>query len=83
MSNEPLRLVDSTRRRFLGHVTSGLGAVGLMHLLGGSASASPHNWQAGLGQTHHRPKAKRVLQIFCPGAVSAMDLWEYKPSLEN
>ena len=28
-----------------------------------------------------RPKAKRVLQIFCPGAASHIDLWEHKPSL--
>ena len=83
MSNEPFQLADLTRRRFLGNVYSGLGGVGLMHLLGGAASAEQPAWQAGRGQTHHQPKAKRVLQIFCPGAASAMDLWEYKPSLEK
>jgi len=30
---------------------------------------------------HFTPKAKRVLQIFCPGAASHMDLWDYKPML--
>lgn len=83
MSNEQLRLVDFTRRRFLGNVTTGLGGVGLMHLLGGVAASEQATWQAGRGQTHHPPKAQRVLQIFCPGAASAMDLWEYKPSLEK
>ncbi len=38
-------------------------------------------WQAGLGQTHFPARAKRVLQIFCPGAASHMDLWEHKPAL--
>ena len=32
---------------------------------------------------HGRPKAQRVLQIFCPGAASHMDLWEHKPELEK
>ena len=76
-------LTELTRRRFLGNVYTGLGGVGLMHLLSGTASAEQAAWQPGQGQTHHAPKAKRVLQIFCPGAASHMDLWEYKPSLEK
>ena len=83
MSNEQFQLAELTRRRFLGNVYSGLGGVGLMHLLGRAAAAEQPAWEAGRGQTHHAPKAKRVLQIFCPGAASAMDLWEYKPSLEK
>lgn len=83
MSNEQFQLAELTRRRFLGNVYSGLGGVGLMHLLGRAAAAEQPAWQSGCGQTHHAPKAKRVLQIFCPGAASAMDLWEYKPSLEK
>jgi uncharacterized protein (DUF1501 family) len=76
-------LANLTRRRFLGNVYTGLGGIGLMHLLSGTASADQTAWQPGRGQTHHAPKAKRVLQIFCPGAASHMDLWEYKPSLEK
>ena len=30
---------------------------------------------------HFEPKAQRVLQIFCPGAASHIDLWDYKPEL--
>jgi hypothetical protein len=33
--------------------------------------------------THFAPKAKQVLQIFCPGAASHIDLWEHKPMLEK
>lgn len=39
--------------------------------------------QAGTQQTHFAPKAKRVLQIFCPGGASHLDLWDYKPELEK
>ena len=35
------------------------------------------------GVPHFAAKAKQVLQIFCPGAASHMDLWEHKPALER
>ena len=35
------------------------------------------------GQTHFPAKAKRVIQIFCPGAVSQLDTFDYKPELEK
>jgi len=76
-----------SRRRFLGNVTSGLMGVGLSHLLGidslGGQSPVQANWKPGQGMTHLEPRAKRVLQIFCPGAASHMDLWEHKPMLEK
>ena len=31
--------------------------------------------------THFSPKAKQVLVIFCSGAVSHVDTWDYKPEL--
>lgn len=71
----------------LGSVTTGLGGIGLWSLLSKEATAreaeSPQPWQPGRSQTHHGARAKRVLQIFCPGAASHMDLWEHKPSLEK
>lgn len=77
-------LVEMTRRRLLGNVTTGLGGIGMMHLLQGAFGEQQSTaWQPGKGQTHHPAKAKRVLQIFCPGAASHMDLWEHKPSLEE
>ena len=79
----PTRLVDLTRRRFLGNVYTGVGALGLIHLLNSSGHGAKSSWSAGAGQTHHAPQAKRVLQIMCPGAASHMDLWEHKPSLEK
>ena len=76
-------LAALTRRRFLGDVTTGLAGVGLLHLLSQRAIAGNAAWQPGRSMTHHLPKANRVLQIFCPGAASHMDLWEYKPALEK
>jgi hypothetical protein len=32
-------------------------------------------------RTHHPAKAKAVIQIFCPGGLSHIDTWDYKPRL--
>ena len=81
------KLEAYSRRRFLGNVTTGLMGVGLSHLLGSESlmaqKAASKAWRPGTGMTHLKPRAKRVLQIFCPGAASHMDLWEHKPMLEK
>src|SRR3954468_9584902 len=66
------------RRGFLSQALSGLTGVGLATLLHRDLRA---DWQPGSSTTHFAPKAKRVLQIFCPGAASHIDLWDYKPEL--
>ncbi|MCU0876011.1 MAG: DUF1501 domain-containing protein [Pirellulaceae bacterium] len=86
-------LVDRvlSRRGFLNDVYTGLAGIGLAHLLGGELSAADTTpgsdssvaWQPGLGRTHFSAKAARVLQVFCPGAASHLDLWEHKPALEK
>ncbi len=75
-----------SRRGFLSSAYTGLAAVGLTGLLSGelfgrtaAAAVAP----ARGGVPHFAPRAKRVLQIFCPGAASHMDLWEHKPDLEK
>lgn len=83
MSKTALDLSLLSRRNFLGNMYTGLAGVGLMHLLHNRAQADQSDWQPGRGMSHFPPKAKRVLQIFCPGAASHMDLWEYKPALEK
>ncbi len=70
--NSPL---DQTRRRFLGQMSTGLTGVALSRLFA-AEGATPKG-------THFAPKAKQVLQIFCPGAASHIDLWEHKPLLEK
>jgi hypothetical protein len=82
-----------SRRGFLSDTYTGLAGIGLASLLmsetrgddasaEGSSSSSPV-WEPGRGRTHFAPRARRVLQIFCPGAASHMDLWEHKPLLER
>ncbi|KAB2646026.1 MAG: DUF1501 domain-containing protein [Verrucomicrobia bacterium] len=83
--NRQTSILNLTRRRFLGQMTTGMTGVALAQLFGdeflprllagGAAGA--------LRQPHFAPKAKQVLQIFCPGAASHMDLWDYKPMLEK
>jgi len=63
----------TSRRQLLSSTLTGLAGVGLASLLAPSASAQT--------LPHFRPKAQRVLQIFCPGAASHIDLWDHKPEL--
>ncbi len=68
---------DQTRRHFLGKMPTALAGVGLTGLL-------QRDLLAGRAMAPgYQPKAKRVLQIFCPGAASHVDLWEHKPELER
>src|SRR3954468_18824622 len=71
-----------SRRGLLARVPTALAGVGLLSLLGDDAAAAD-GWQPGRGLTHHPAKVKRVLQIFCPGAASHLDLWDHKPALEE
>jgi hypothetical protein len=85
---EPMTTLD--RRTFLGDVHRALAGIGLASLLTGESRATeaaagvvPASFQPSVGQTHFPAKAKRVLQIFCPGAASHVDLWDHKPELEK
>jgi uncharacterized protein (DUF1501 family) len=70
------------RRDFLNNAFTALAGIGMLDLLRREgAAADNEGWQPGVGVTHHPAKAKRVLQIFCPGAASHIDLWDYKPEL--
>jgi hypothetical protein len=75
-----------SRRGFLDDVFTGLAGIGIAGLLGDDLRAegvAPGEgpWQPGQGRTHFPARAKRVLQICCPGAASHIDLWDYKPAL--
>lgn len=70
-------LID--RRGFLSSAFTGLAGVGVASLF--SRDARADDWIPGSDKTHTEPKAKRVLQIFCPGAASHIDLWDHKPEL--
>jgi Protein of unknown function (DUF1501) len=68
-----------SRRNFLSKTSMGLGAAALSSLL-------PHQTQASggvLGKTHFPAKVKRVIYLHQSGAPSQLDLFDYKPKLEE
>lgn len=75
------------RRAFLAETATGLGGIALAQLLGNHAVAAPLRPVINPAQphaaraTHFTPKAKNVLVIFCSGACSHVDTWDYKPAL--
>ncbi|MEK6235597.1 MAG: DUF1501 domain-containing protein [Planctomycetales bacterium] len=75
------------RGQFLSHCAAGLGSIALAHLLsqdGILASAKPRIDSANPlapRPTHFPAKARNVVMIFCAGAVSQLETWDYKPEL--
>ncbi len=69
------------RREFLGNMGSGLGSIALACLLEEQAGAAPPASPLAPRAPMFPARAKRVIQIFCPGAVSQLDTWDYKPEL--
>ena len=82
LATETLRQNILSRRGFLSDVFTGLTGIALTSLIGGEWAGTAHA-VAVQGIPHFAPKAKRVLQVFCPGAASHMDLWEHKPALDK
>ncbi len=78
-----------SRRNFLGRSGAGIGIAALANLLGSNSQANEpedrrSNATGGLpGLPHGAVKAKRVIYLCQSGAPSQMDLFDYKPSLEN
>lgn len=73
------------RRQFLNRFGMGLGGIALADMLASQAAAAPT--AAGdhgvLGQPHFPPKAKRVIYLFMSGGPSQLDLFDYKPLLNQ
>jgi hypothetical protein len=81
------------RRGFLGHMASGMGGIALATLLaeqgllaadggaGGPETAARSSNPMAPKPPHFPGRAKRVLHLFCTGAVSHVDTWDYKPEL--
>jgi hypothetical protein len=76
-----------TRRHFFGRSATGIGMAALASLLGGelrAESPTSHQVYGGLpGLPHFPPKAKRVIYLFQSGGPSQMELFDYKPRLEE
>lgn len=77
-----------TRRQFFGDAGLRLGGVGLaaaMGTLAGSQTTQAQDrMQPGLpGLPHFPPKAKAVIYLHMNGGPSQIDLWDYKPQLQQ
>jgi hypothetical protein len=94
---DEMKLAQHVNRRvFLRRSGVGLGAIALESLLERDAlrartgtpetvmAASPHAAAGGLpGLPHFPAKVSRVIYLFQSGAPSQMDLFDFKPALEN
>lgn len=79
-----------SRRNFLSKTSLGLGAAAMASLLGADESIAKkvlNKAEEGsalpLGKPHFAPKAKRVIYLFQSGAPSQLELFDYKPKLEQ
>jgi hypothetical protein len=92
MNPDPLALTGRhllDRRRFLSNTATALGSIALTNLLGldgllAAPATAPvidpaHPFAP--RTSHFAPKAKNVVMIFCAGAVSQLETWDYKPEL--
>ncbi|MEX0938249.1 MAG: DUF1501 domain-containing protein [Pirellulales bacterium] len=75
-----------TRRHFFGRTATGIGTAALASLLNPQLLAGAAASEQGggvLDQPHFKPKAKRVIYLFMSGAPSQMDMWDYKPKMND
>ena len=68
------------KRDFLWQSGGGLGGIALSSMIGANKLEGANTGRV-LDNPHHRPKAKRVIQLFMGGAASHIDLFDYKPAL--
>jgi hypothetical protein len=71
-----------SRRHFLWNSGGGLGGIALAWLLQQDRARAASDGPSKLAP-HFKPKAKRVVQVFCAGGVSHLETFDYKPALER
>lgn len=75
-------MTGTTRRECLQWLGGGFGSLALASLLHESQAAGhPQGAGGGARPTHHPARARAVIQIFCPGGLSHVDTWDYRPEL--
>ena len=76
--------LNMNRRRFLSRMSLGIGSVALGSLLIPDLLSGKDTEEAVLQRLpHFAPKAKRVIYLFQNGAPSQLDLFDYKPMLNE
>jgi hypothetical protein len=86
--HDPCNLLAQTRRHFFGECAVGLGSLSLAMLLsdGKLAAAEPIAPSANPlapRQTHFSAKAKHVIFLFMAGGPSQLELFDFKPKLQE
>jgi hypothetical protein len=78
---------DMTRRHFFARSSVGIGSAVLAHMLGGTSQAATATTGSQFGgvlnRLHFPAKAKRVIYLFMSGGPSQMDMFDYKPLLNE
>jgi len=73
-----------TRRQFFGKGALGLGTAALASLLGQGAAQADTLAGSGLPSLpHFAPMAKRAIYLFMSGAPSQLDMYDYKPKMDE
>lgn len=85
---DPLReaALLETRRHFFGRSATGIGTAALASLLNPNAFSATAKVGAEDDISAFQkfaPKAKRVIYLFMSGAPSQIDMWDYKPQLND
>ena len=76
--------LNLNRRKFLSRLSIGVGSAALGSLLIPDLFSSSNATEVNqLGLPHFAPKAKRIIYLFQNGAPSQLDLFDYKPTLQQ
>ena len=75
--------LNFNRRKFLSKLSLGIGSVALGSLLIPDLFNSNKEEMLMAGLPHFAPKAKRIIYLFQNGAPSQLDLFDYKPKLQE
>lgn len=82
-----MNFINPSRRNFLRTASCGVGSLALHSLLQQSAAAksvaASGDSPLAVKPTHFRPRAKRIIFLFMKGGPSQMDLFDYKPQLDQ
>ena len=72
-----------TRRELLSQLGGGFGGLALASMLAAAETTDSSKSPLASKRPQFPPRAKRIVQLFCPGGLSQVDSWDYKPVLEK
>ena len=79
--------IPRSRRQLLQGLGDGLGLAALGAMLKLDAASAAHSGRSASAsdsrKSDHAAQATSVIEIFCPGGLSHVDTWDYRPELEK